>query len=135
MPLVESKYRIKADAQNRAIVGLSMGGGQSLTVGMNNPDKFAWVGGFSAAVPKETDVATLADVPALNKKLKWLWIGIGKDDFLLERNKEFLALLDSKGVRHQFKLSEGGHSFPVWRSYLEEIVPQLFAARQVTASK
>ena len=51
IPLVESNYRVEQDAAHRAIVGLSMGGGQSLGVGLGHLDKFAWVGAFSAAAP------------------------------------------------------------------------------------
>jgi len=58
MPLVESIYRTKADREHRAIVGLSMGGGQSLTVGLNHLDRFAWVGGFSSAIGASMPAAT-----------------------------------------------------------------------------
>jgi enterochelin esterase family protein len=131
LPLIESTYRVKPNAASRAIVGLSMGGLQSLTLGLNHPDKFAWVGGFSAAAPEEKRVAgALARATALNDKLRWFWIGVGKGDFLLEQNKRFVALLESKGVRHSFQITEGDHSWPVWRGYLADVVPQLFAARK-----
>lgn len=129
VPLIEERYRAKNDAASRAIVGLSMGGHQALTVGLNNPDRFAWVGGFSSAAPKESEIATpLSDVKALGKRLRWLWIGCGQEDFLLERNEALVKLLGQKGVAHTWRLTEGGHSWPVWRSYLEEVAPQLFAA-------
>ena len=127
LPFVEANYRVKRDAANRAIVGLSMGGGQSLTIGLNHTDWFAWVGGFSSSVPKaETVAGALANPEATNKKLKLLWIGCGKDDFLLKRNEEFLATLKEKNIRHEWHLSDGAHSWPVWRIYLGEFVPRLF---------
>ncbi len=121
IPLVESVYRLEKDASQRGIVGLSMGGGQSLTVGLGNPDQFAWIGSFSGAAPAE--LAVSAD---LNAKLRLLWIGCGKDDFLLKRNEDFIAKLKESGVTHQWHLTEGGHSWPVWRTYLADFLPLLF---------
>lgn len=127
LPFIEANYRVKSGAANRAIVGLSMGGGQSLTIGLNHLDRFGWVGGFSASVPKaETVAGALANPEATNKKLKLLWIGCGKDDFLLKRNEAFLATLKEKNIRHEWHLTEGGHSWPVWRIYLSEFAPRLF---------
>src|SRR5437899_599620 len=50
MPLVEGRYPIQADAEHRAIAGLSMGGGQALRIGLKHLDKFAWIGGYSSAL-------------------------------------------------------------------------------------
>jgi len=127
MPLVEAQYRVKSDAASRALAGLSMGGGQSLTIGLNHLDRFAWVAGFSAGVPsKEAVAAALENGAATNKKLKLLWIGCGKDDFLLKRNEEFVGLLKERGIHHDWRLTDGGHSWPVWRLYLTELMPRLF---------
>ncbi len=127
MPFVEANYRVKKDANNRGIAGLSMGGGQSLTIGLNHLDKFAWVGGFSASVPsKETVAGALNDADATNRKLKLLWIACGKNDFLLQRNETFIAQLKESNLRHEWQLTEGDHSWPVWRKYLAEFAPKLF---------
>jgi len=127
LPFVEKHYRVKAGAINRAIVGLSMGGGQSLTIGLNHIDQFSWIGGFSASVPKAEAVASALNQPVItNQKLKLLWIACGKDDFLLKRNEEFLAALDEKKIRYDWHLTEGTHSWPVWRTYLGQFVPLLF---------
>jgi enterochelin esterase family protein len=127
VPLVESTYRVSRDAAQRAIAGLSMGGGQALSVGLGNLDRFAWVGAFSAAPPSSgTAQAILADPASTNAKLKLLWIGCGKDDFLRQRNEEHVAALKEKGVRHEWHLTDGDHSWPVWRRYLAEFTPLLF---------
>ena len=123
LPFVEQNYRVKKGSDERGIVGLSMGGGQSLTIGLKHADQFAWVGGFSAATPNADRVPLEL---ALNKKLKLLWIACGKDDFLLKRNEEFIDTLRQKNVRHTWELTEGGHSWPVWRDYLAAFVPKLF---------
>lgn len=127
MPFVEANYRVEADAKQRGIVGLSMGGGQSLTIGLNHTDKFAWVGGFSASVPRDGTVAkALDDSKTTNESLNLLWIACGKDDFLLERNEQFIGQLKEKGVEHEWFLTEGDHSWPVWRTYLADFLPRVF---------
>ena len=127
LPLVESLYRVEKDAEHRAIAGLSMGGAQSLTVGLGNLDRFAWVGAFSAGPPsEEAKKAFLADPAAANAKLRLLWIACGKDDFLRQKNEEYVASLKEKNVRHEWLLTDGDHSWPVWRRYLADFVPRLF---------
>ena len=61
-----------------------------------------------------------------NERLKLLWVGCGKDDFLIKFNEAFIAQLEEKGIRHTWRLTEGNHSWPVWRVYLNELAPQLF---------
>ncbi len=127
MPFVEANYRVKTEPADRAIAGLSMGGGQSLTVGLNHLDRFGWVAGFSSAVPSREAIANcLNDPSAANAKLKLLWIGIGKDDFLLKQNQAFIATLKEKEIRHEWHLTDGAHSWPVWRLYLADLAPKLF---------
>jgi enterochelin esterase-like enzyme len=129
LPLVESLYRVEPDASRRAIAGLSMGGGQSLGVGLTNLDRFGWIGAFSAAVPASDGMeSVLGNSAQTNAQLKLLWIGCGKEDFLLSRNEEFVAALKSKDIKHDWNLTEGNHSWPVWRRYLAEFAPQLFQA-------
>jgi enterochelin esterase-like enzyme len=123
LAIVEKTYRVKKGAKNRGIVGLSMGGGQSLTIGLNHNDQFGWVGGFSSAVPNKETVDKNIEAA---KKLKLLWIGVGKDDFLLQRNNEFDAYLKEKSVPHEYVITEGNHSWPVWRDYLTRFAPKLF---------
>lgn len=136
MPFVESNYRTINKRESRAIIGLSMGGGQSLTVGLNHFDRFAWVGGMSASAPETNSIASVfADAKATNKKLKLLWIAIGKDDFLLDRNKPLDEALTASGINHTFKITEGGHSWPVWRKYLAEFAPMLFQNSKSPKSK
>lgn len=127
LPLVDATYRVAKGPELRAITGLSMGGGHSLGAGLTHLDQFGWVGAFSAA-PPDADLLkpVLDDAAGTNAKLKLLWIAIGKDDFLLERNQTFIATLKEKGIRHEYLLTEGGHSWPVWRQYLIDFTPLLF---------
>lgn len=124
MPLVVASYRTRENALSRAIVGLSMGGGQSLTIGLTHPGLFAWVGGMSSAVGNGASL--VSDPAALNRQLKLLWIACGKDDSLIKANQDFDVTLTAQGVRHEFVTTEGNHSWPVWRRYLADFAPKLF---------
>jgi enterochelin esterase-like enzyme len=136
MPFIEANYRVKADPASRALVGLSMGGEQALRIGLNHLDRFGWVGGFSAAVPASEALAgPLGNTAAANARLKLLWIGCGRDDFLLKRNEDFIALLKEKDLRYEWHLTEGSHSWPVWRIYLAELAPRLFQPRSAKETR
>jgi enterochelin esterase family protein len=104
----------------------------SVTVGPVPPGiydcQFAWVGAFSAAVSgNDPALAVLRSDPvAANQKLKLLWIAIGKDDFLLARNRDFVKALDELKIRHSSQETERTHAWGVWRGYLAEFLPLLF---------
>ena len=127
IPMVESRYRCHTDASDRGIAGLSMGGGQSVRMGLTNPGQFRWVCGFSSSL-KRFDVATLAseNLSELQQNPPWIWIGCGEDDFLVEQNREFEKWLVDNKVDHQMSWTAGDHNWQVWRRYLAEVLPQLF---------
>ena len=126
IPLVESSYATAPGVKNRAIAGLSMGGGQSLYIGLNNLDKFSWIGAFSASASLDLHGPLLTNAISINDRLNLLWIACGKDDFLFERNNEFDAELSAKGITHEYYVTEGIHTWWVWRNYLRDFVPRLF---------
>jgi enterochelin esterase-like enzyme len=134
IPLVESRYRVTADREHRAIAGLSMGGGQSLAIGLTHPDLFRSVAGFSSAMQIanstdwggiEMDTTLAENVDAINE-LSMLWVGCGTEDTLFNVNKTFSEQLTEAGVEHTFRVTLGGHTTEVWSRYLHEIAPQLF---------
>ena len=127
VPLTEARYRVQKDATHRAIAGLSMGGWHALSIGLAHLDRFSAIGAFSAAPPEESFVApAFADVAGTNQHLKLLWIAVGQDDFLRERNEQFVARLKDAGINYEWHVTEGAHSWPVWRRYLADFVPKLF---------
>jgi len=125
IPLVQSRYRVSTDRTQRAIAGLSMGGGESLSIGLNHVDRFAYVAGFSAAV-RAGDFEKTYPEASRAKDLKLLWIGCGRDDSLFAANQAFTKFLTERGVRVTFRETEGAHTWMVWRRYLNELAPQLF---------
>ena len=124
---VEKSYRVRADQKDRAVAGLSMGGGQSLTVGLGNLETFGWVGAFSSAIPRgEEFEELLAEPKSINDKLDLLWIGCGRKDFLFEANQKFLERLKTGSIERVAHITEGAHEWRIWRRYLNEFVPLLF---------
>ncbi len=129
IPYVQKNYRVSKDQKDRAIVGLSMGGGQSLTIGLGNLELFGWVGAFSSAVPRSPKLdELLANAKAKNDKLNLLWIGCGNKDFLFQANQKLIAQLKNDNIKHIAYITEGGHEWRLWRLYLNELVPLLFKA-------
>jgi enterochelin esterase family protein len=133
VPLVESRYRVVADRAHRAIAGNSMGGGQSLAIGLTHPELFSSVASFSAAMQIANSPAwggidmdaALANADAING-LDMLWVGCGTEDRLFNVNKLFSEQLTKAGVEHTFRSTPGAHTPAVWSSYLHEVAPQLF---------
>lgn len=126
IPLVEANYRLAEGRDHRAIAGLSMGARQSLTVGLGALDRFAWIGAFSGGIAPDTAKPLLQSPKETNDRLRLLWIACGRDDSYLKPTETFAAALASNGIRHQWHLTDGGHTWPVWRGYLVEFVPLLF---------
>jgi len=131
IPFVDSQYRTLADRDHRAIIGLSMGGGESLSIGLNHLDLFSMVGGFSAGLSRTGDFARtfphlVTDPQAANRQLHLLWIGCGREDALFPTATRFSAFLTQNGVKHTFRQSGGAHTWMVWRRYLDEVAPLLF---------
>jgi enterochelin esterase-like enzyme len=130
---VEGNYRVKADKQDRAVAGLSMGGFHSLHISRYYPNTFDYVGLFSAAILPNQDVTAKVynDIDGTLKTqmengYKLYWIGIGKDDFLYANVQGYMKKLDAMGMPYTYRESDGGHIWKNWRVYLSEFVPQLF---------
>lgn len=126
LPLVQELYRVKPEPAQRAIAGLSMGGWQALSTGMNHLDRFATIGSFSGAVDEKEIQQALDQPQQTNDRLKLLWIACGEKDFLLDRNLQLIEILKARGIRHEWHLTAGDHSWPVWRNYLVDFAQKLF---------
>lgn len=118
IPFIEKNYPTLTDRENRAIAGLSMGGGQSLNFGLGNLDKFAWVGGFSSAPNTKVPQELIPNPEDAKKKLKLLWISCGDNDGLLSFSKRTHDYLYQKDVPHIYYIEPGVHDFKVWKNGL-----------------
>ncbi len=126
IPYVEKTYKVYTNPENRAIAGLSMGGGQSLNFGLGNLDKFAWVGGFSSAPNAKNPDELLPNPEDAKKKLKLLWVSCGDADNLMRISSRTHDYLEKNKVPHIFYVEPGGHDFKVWKNDLYMFSQLLF---------
>ena len=131
IPFIESNYNVKTDADSRAIAGFSLGGRQALAAGFGNPDKFHYVAAFSPAIfgnEYETNFTngTYAPVKELQSKLKFMWLGTGASDFLVQASKGLDGYLTQQGLNHTFYNPAGAHTWMHCRDCLELTVKELF---------
>ena len=125
IPFIEARYSVTADRMQRALAGLSMGGGQSLNFGLNNVDTFAWVGGFSSA-PNTKPPAELVSDPAKARRLELLWVSCGNEDGLFNISSGVHDYLAAQNVPHEWYVDAGAHTFPVWKNDLYHFSSLLF---------
>jgi enterochelin esterase-like enzyme len=129
MPMVEGAYPVSTKRGDRAIAGLSMGGSESLLTGLNNIDKFAYVGSFSAGGLFDDYPAGFPTLDAKQaSQLRTLWIACGTSDHLIEDNRKFKAWLKSKDITFTDIETPGAHTWMVWRRNLINFTPLLFTA-------
>ena len=136
---VESHYKVAKNKKNRAICGLSMGGGHTFATSKRYPDTFNYIGLFSAGLHISGDrtksfYQLLQENTEVQKQLARLfaskpalyWIAIGKTDFLYQQNSDLRKYLDEKGYPYEYLETDGGHIWRNWRIYLTEFAQKIF---------
>jgi enterochelin esterase-like enzyme len=126
MPQVQALYNVSQNRNERAIIGASMGGLESLTIGLNHTAQFAWVGGISSAVQSLDYVQQLKSFDPAIANLRLLWIACGTGDELIEPNRHLAAWIKSKGTPITIEEPTGLHSYIVWRESLIHFASLLF---------
>jgi len=146
IPQVEKNFHAATNREQRAIAGLSMGGAEALLAGLNHPEKFNSIGGFSSAFvmygigtkpsssggqkPATDNSIYAQNFPKLdstiNNQVKLLWISCGSSDFLLHSNEDFMQWLGSKGIVYKPIKTLGAHTWSVWRRNFIAFAPLLF---------
>jgi enterochelin esterase-like enzyme len=128
VPFVEANFRTLKDPDNRAIGGLSMGGGPPAAISFANPKLFRYVAIMSAGSQNadQNYPEFFKNPDAINKQFKLLWIGVGKDDFALNGAKGLSDLLTKSNIKHTYRVTEGRHEWVIWRHHLHEVAPLLF---------
>ncbi len=152
IPEVDRQFRTNADRGHRAVAGLSMGGYGSLKFGLKYPELFSLVGSFSGALeaakfteknagnigkttdmifgPENGDVRKQNDIYVIAKdlsadeikKLPFIYMDCGTEDFLFASNREFAKLLSDKKIPHEYRELPGGHTWPYWNSQVKEFL-------------
>jgi enterochelin esterase family protein len=132
MPMVKQGYPISDKREDRAIAGLSMGGAETLLIGLRHTDDFAWIGAFSAGgisgdhFQELFPAITPQTAAQIQSKLKLLWIACGTEDGLYPLNQSLIAWLKSQGVSPTAISTPGMHAWMVWRGNLSAFAPLLF---------
>ncbi|OGB99943.1 enterochelin esterase [candidate division KSB1 bacterium RBG_16_48_16] len=126
IPFVESNYPVKTGRENRALAGLSMGGGQSLNFGLAHLDTFAWIGGFSSAPNTKPPEQLLTDPDKAAQILKLLWLSCGDQDGLMNISQGVHVYLKEKNVPHIWHVDSGGHDWSVWKNDLYLFSQRIF---------
>jgi enterochelin esterase-like enzyme len=138
IPMIDTSFRTIADREHRAMAGLSMGSNQTIQITMNNPDKFAYIGGFSGTSNyPETKLidpgifmgGKFRDGAVLNGQIKLFWLGLGtkEPDPFPGSVGAFRAMLDKQGVKYTYYESQGtAHEWLTWRRDLNQFAGLIF---------
>jgi enterochelin esterase-like enzyme len=136
IPYVDSHYSVYTDRDHRALAGLSMGGGQTLNIGLVHPETFAYVGGFSSAPDTRMPPSALVPDPSLPKQLKLLWLACGNKDPLIRISQSVHQYLKDNGVAHIWHVDGNAHDTTEWDNNLYLFSQRIFTDRplQVAAA-
>ncbi len=131
IPFIQARYRTLANPENRALSGLSMGGIQTLNVGLHHLGTFRYVAVMSSGWISEDDrqffyTAEAAQIPKYNSQLKLFWWGWGQTDIARANGLAVIEKFKSQGVKIETLETPGGHEWANWRTYLREVAPKLF---------
>ena len=126
IPAIQAKYSASTNREQRAIAGLSMGGGQSLNFGMKHFDTFAWVGGFSSAPNTRPPTELVPDPAAAREQLKLLYLSCGNKDGLISISQGVHAYLKQQNIPHTWNVDDHGHDGESWGSNLYHFAQRLF---------
>lgn len=154
LPAAESKYNCGGSKGQRAIMGLSMGGGGTIVYAQRHPDMFSSAYGMSAwldsnrarvqdPAQKESKFyltnESVCDHSALNfmdqadevtigrlKTVKW-FLDCGDDDSLMMLSVNLYTKMRSAGVPCELRVRNGAHTWEYWHTALRLSLP--FASR------
>ncbi len=130
IPFVEANYPVVKDSKGRAVAGFSVGGGQTLNIGLTNPNKFAYVCSYAPYTATDEFKQNFSnwspDASAMNKQLKLFTISVGTEDFLYESVKQNIAMFQEKKLNLETFIVPGGHTWMNCKLFLANSLQQLF---------
>lgn len=130
IPFVEANYPVIADSKHRAIAGFSVGGGQTLNIGITNTDKFAYVCSYAPFAGTEEFQKNFSswspDSDKVNKQLKLFTISVGTEDFLYESVKKNIVMFEEKKINVKSFIVPGGHTWMNCKLFLSNTLEQIF---------
>jgi enterochelin esterase-like enzyme len=126
IPTIQSRYSTDTNRENRALAGLSMGGGQTLNFGLGHLDTFAWIGAFSSAPNTKPPAELVPDATATKSQLKLLLLTCGNKDGLISISQGLHVYLKEKSVPHLWHVDGNGHDATHWRNSLYHFTQRIF---------
>jgi len=130
IPFIEASYPVQADSRHRAVAGVSVGGGQTLNIGLTNTDKFAYICSYAPYTGTEEFQKNFdnwrPDVDKLNNQLKLFTISVGTEDFLYESVKKNITFFEGKKIRLKSYIVAGGHTWMNCKQYLATTLQEIF---------
>ncbi len=130
IPFIESNYPVLTDSKNRAVAGFSVGGGQTLNIGLTNTDKFAYICSYAPFTSTEEFEKNFTnwtpDPEKMNKQLKLFTISVGTEDFLYESVKKNIVLFKEKNINVKSYIVPGGHTWMNCKQYLSTTLQEIF---------
>ena len=126
IPAIQAKYSTGTNRDQRALAGLSMGGGQSLNFGLTHLDTFAWVAGFSSAPNTRPPAELVPDPAAAGKQLKLLYLSCGNKDGLISVSQGVHVYLKQQNVPHIWNVDDHTHDRETWASNLYYFAQRIF---------
>jgi len=135
IPNIDLSYRTIPERESRAMAGLSMGGMQTMLIGMNHTELFSHYGFFSGAImggimddPKSAFKGVFADADSFNKRIKLMWFGAGSGEAqFVKMVGDTKKKLSDLGIKPATYISQGTfHEWHTWRRHLNEFAPLLF---------
>jgi enterochelin esterase-like enzyme len=130
IPFIESNYAALPDSKSRAVAGFSVGGGQTLNIGLTNTDKFAYICSYAPYTATEEFQKNFTnwnpDAEKINSQLKLFTISVGRDDFLYESVQKNIAFFEEKKVHIKPYIVTGGHTWMNCKIYLATTLQEIF---------
>lgn len=131
IPFIETNYAVLTDSPNRAVAGFSVGGGQTLNIGLTNPAKFAYVCAYAPYTQTEEfqknfGAGYTPNAALVNKQLKLFTISVGTEDFLYQSVKHNIAMYEGKGIKLKSYIVPGGHTWMNCKLYLATTLQEIF---------
>jgi enterochelin esterase-like enzyme len=126
IPTIESRYSASTGREQRALAGLSMGGGQTLNFGLAHLDRFAWIGAFSSAPNTKAPAELVPDPAALTSQAKLLYLSCGNKDSLFNISQGLHVFLKEQNVPHIWNVDGHGHDATHWRNNLYHFAQRIF---------
>ena len=130
IPFVEANYPVIKESKGRAVAGFSVGGGQTLNIGLTNTDKFAYVCSYAPYTATDEFKSNFTnwspDAALMNKQLKLFTISVGTEDFLYESVKQNIAMFQERKIKLEPLIVPGGHTWMNCKLYLANTLQQIF---------